>query len=186
MGDSITAGWGEAHPSLFSGDFVNRGIGGQTTQQMLLRFRQDVIELHPAAVHILAGTNDILSLGGPVTPLEIEGDIESMVEMADVRGIAVVLGSVPPLSPPWGSPPRRAALLVFNAWLRAYAHENHVPMADYYAVLVSRSGDLAPALAIDAVHPNRDGYAKMESLMGVALGQAMQAKPAGTVADRYR
>ena len=173
MGDSITFLWGQDNPGLFDGEYVDRGIIGQTTQQMLLRFRQDVIDLHPAVVHILAGTNDLLQLGGAVTVQDMAGDIRSMAELAAANHIAVVLATVPPWGGTVGSPPQRAALRAFNAWLRSYARQQKLPLADYFAVLVDRSGSFTPALTADGVHPSKQGYALMEPLAGIVLAAAL-------------
>jgi lysophospholipase L1-like esterase len=176
MGDSITFLWGGANPGLFSGAYVDRGISGQTTQQILLRFRQDVIDLHPAAVHILAGTNDFLRLGGAVTLQDSTENIRSMAELAAANRIAVVLATLPPWGRSVGTPSKRAALLAFNAWLRSYARQRKLPLADYFAVLVDRSGSFNPALTMDGVHPNTRGFALMEPLAGVALAETPGAR----------
>jgi lysophospholipase L1-like esterase len=169
MGDSITFLWGQDNPGLFSGEYADRGIIGQTTQQTLLRFRQDVIELRPVSVQILAGTNDLLRLGGAVTVRDMAGDIRSMVELAAENHIAVVLATVPPWGRGVGTEQKRTALLAFNAWLRSFARARKLKLADYFAVLVDRSGNFNPALTIDGVHPNRQGFALMEPLAGYAL-----------------
>ena len=123
MGDSITENWLMADPGFFSGPIVNRGIGAQTSAQMLLRFRADVVALRPAVVHILAGTNDVAGNNGPISPRDFQNNIESMVEIAKANGIRVVIGSIPPAAafswqPAMRPAPRIAAL---NAWLRDYA-----------------------------------------------------------------
>jgi lysophospholipase L1-like esterase len=173
MGDSITFLWGQDNPSLFDGDYVGRGISGQTTQQILLRFRQDVIDLRPAVVHILAGTNDLLQLGGAVTVPDMAGDIRSMVELAAANHIVVVLATVPPWGGTVGSPPQRAALRAFNSWLRLYARQRKLPLADYFSVLVDGAGSFTPTLTADGVHPSKQGYARMESLAGLVLAAAL-------------
>jgi lysophospholipase L1-like esterase len=173
MGDSITFLWDGANPGLFGDEYVDRGISGQTTEQMLLRFRQDVIDLHPAAVHILAGTNDLLQLGGAVTLQDITEDIRSMVELAGANRIAVVLATVPPWGRSVGTPPKRAALLAFNSWLRTYARQRKLALADYFEVLVDKSGSFNPGLTVDGVHPTTQGFALMEPLAGVALAQTL-------------
>jgi lysophospholipase L1-like esterase len=179
MGDSITEFWAIADPALFTGQpgsrlLVNRGIGGQTSAQMLLRFRQDVIDLHPSAVHLLAGTNDVLALGGAVTLASVEGNIQSMVELAAAHGIAIVLGSLPPMAPPYANPTRAAAIKALNTWLRVYATQQVLGFADYNTALTDSHGSLNPSLSIDAVHPNRAGFDRMRSLVLAALRRAVR------------
>jgi lysophospholipase L1-like esterase len=173
MGDSITEYWAVANPGLFTNGLVNRGIAGQTTPQMLIRFRQDVIDLHPRAVHILGGTNDIQGLGGPVTLGSIENNIRSMVELAEEHGIAVVLGAVPPMGKPLNTPQHQAAIKALNNWLRIYAHDELVEFADYNAVLKDKNNSLDPQLSIDALHPNRKGFAVMQPIAQAALRRAI-------------
>ena len=173
MGDSITEYWAVATPELFDRGLLNRGIAGQTTPQMLVRFRQDVIDLHPRAVHLLGGTNDIMGLGGPVTLASIEDNIKSMVELAEEHGIAVVIGSLPPMGPPLNTPQHQAAIKALNTWLRIYAHQELVGFADYNAVLTDRHNALSPALSMDPLHPNRHGFTAMQPLALAALRQAL-------------
>jgi lysophospholipase L1-like esterase len=158
IGDSITENWLMADPEFFSGAIVNRGIGAQTSAQMLLRFRADVVALRPAVVHILAGTNDVAGNNGPIRPRDFQNNIESMVEIARANGIRVVIGSIPPAAafswqPALRPAPRIAAL---NEWLRAYAAHNRLRYVDYHAALRGPAGELQPALGNDGVHPHRD------------------------------
>jgi len=176
IGDSITEFWPHANPKLFTGGFVNRGIGGQLTWQMLVRFRQDVIDLHPRTVHILGGTNDLVGMAGGTTLAEIEGNIATMVELAHVHGIAVVLGAVPPMGPPWDAPARKAEVRALNAWLADTARNQGLGFADYYAVLSDSTGSLDTQLSIDSLHPNRWGFEEMESLMRFALSDVEPKK----------
>jgi lysophospholipase L1-like esterase len=182
MGDSITDDWDDANPPLFAGEqvangLVDRGIGGQTTQQMLLRFSQDVLALRPRAVHLLGGTNDILAIGGStegiVTLGDTEANIRAMIALASGQGIAVVVGTLPPMAGVWDTKARRAAILELNAWLRATARKESLALADYHAVLTDRNGGFKVNLTIDGVHPNRVGFLLMEQLMGAALGRAL-------------
>jgi len=174
-GDSITEFWAQANPKLFTGGFVNRGIGGQLTWQMLVRFRQDVIDLHPTSVHILGGTNDLVGLGGATTLAEVENNIETMVELAQAHGIKVVLGALPPRGPPWDSPERKREVLALNAWLAETARHDRLGFADYYAALSDSTGALDSQLSIDALHPNRWGFQEMEALMRFALSDVEPA-----------
>jgi lysophospholipase L1-like esterase len=167
IGDSITENWALADPHFFGGGVVNRGISGQTTPQMLVRFRADVIALKPQVVHIMAGINDIAGNTGPTTSQDVKNNIVSMVELARANGIRVVLASIPPAAEfnwrPQISPvPQIAAL---NTWLREYAAQNRLEYIDYHAVLVGPSGELRAELGNDGVHPNRDGYRIMRKVV---------------------
>jgi len=160
MGDSITENWALADPSFFEHDIVNRGISGQTTAQMLVRFRADVVALHPKVVHILAGTNDVAGNTGPSRPQDLQNNIMAMVEIARANGIRVVLGAIPPTAsfnwqPNVDPVPTIRAL---NVWLRDYAARQRIPYIDYYALLTGSAGELRPELGNDGVHPNRVGY----------------------------
>jgi lysophospholipase L1-like esterase len=173
MGDSITENWGLADPGFFSAGIVNRGISAQTTAQMLLRFRPDVVALHPAVVHILAGTNDVAGNNGPASPQDFQNNIQSMVELARANGIRVILGSIPPAAafswrPGMRPTPRIRAL---NEWLRDYAARNGLGYVDYYTALAGPAGELRPALSNEGVHPNRDGYVVMRRLAEAALAR---------------
>jgi lysophospholipase L1-like esterase len=166
MGDSITEGWLAGDPSIFRGSVVDRGIGGQTTAQMLVRFRQDVIDLRPRAVHIMGGTNDILYHPGPAGLDEAVGNIRSMAELAREHGIRVIIGSVLPASP-GGAPV--AAVAEMNRRLAALARSEHYLFVDYYNALDRRDGSMAPADSADGVHPTTAGYARMRPLAAKAL-----------------
>jgi lysophospholipase L1-like esterase len=175
-GDSITDAWTLNGGSFFPGKpYVNRGISGQTTEQMVVRFRQDVIDLHPVAVVILAGTNDIAGNTGPETPEMIEDNFRSMVDLARANKIRVVLASVLPASGyPWkrtaGNPAEKIRSL--NDWLKSYAAEHGITYLDYYSAMVGPDGGMKPGISIDGVHPNAAGYAIMEPLAEKALAQA--------------
>jgi lysophospholipase L1-like esterase len=171
IGDSITENWALADPAFFTGGRVNRGIGAQTSAQMLVRFRSDVVRLRPAVVHLLAGTNDVAGNQGPVSPRDFQDNVESMVDIARASGIRVVLGSIPPAASfPWRpamQPAPRIAEL--NRWLRDYARERGLGFVDYHVALATPDGALDPSLGNDGVHPNRDGYAVMRRLAERAL-----------------
>jgi lysophospholipase L1-like esterase len=171
IGDSITENWLLADPAYFSGGIVNRGIGAQTSAQMLVRFRADVVALRPAAVHILAGTNDVAGNNGPIRPRDFQNNIESMVEIARANGIRVILGSIPPAASFSWQPALRPApqILALNQWLRDYARSNGLDFIDYHAAMRGGDGELKAALGNDGVHPNRDGYALMRSLADTVL-----------------
>ena len=165
IGDSITEGWKESRPQFFGVDRIDRGIGGQTSSQMLGRFYADVIALHPGAVHILAGTNDIAGNTGPTTLENIENNIRAMVELARAHRIRVVLGTVLPAKQYWWRAeidpvPQIAAL---NSWLRGYARKNRLGLVDYYSVLDDGHHGLRKIDSDDGVHPSAEGYKKMEN-----------------------
>ena len=167
VGDSITENWALADPELFSNGIVGRGIGGQTTPQILLRFRADVIDLQPQIVHILAGTNDVAGNTGPTSPRRFSNNIMSMVEIARANGIDVILGAIPPADRfywnPALDPGRRIAEL--NVWLRDYAARQEIRFIDYHSALAAPAGGLRPDLGNDGVHPNRRGYELMGRLV---------------------
>lgn len=175
IGDSITEFWSVADPLFFDADVIDRGISGQTTSQMLVRFRADVVALRPAVVHIMAGTNDIAGNSGPMTLADIENNIMSMVDIARANGIKVVLGSVPPADAfSWrpGVAPA-GTIRSLNDWLIAYAEETGATYVDYYTPLATPSGALRSDFSQDGVHPNRAGYAVMEPLARKAVSMAL-------------
>ena len=174
FGDSITEFWSQRQPGFFAGDRVNRGISGQTTTQMVGRFRADVIDLHPRIVHIMAGTNDIAGNTGPTTLDAIVANVETMVDLAQAHGIRVVIGSVLPARRfDWrpGVDPV-AAIRDLNAALRALAGRRKLTFVDYYAALDDGQHGLSPANAQDGVHPTAAGYAIMQPLTERALATA--------------
>ncbi len=174
MGDSITEFWSRFDPSLFAEGVVNRGISGQTSPQMLVRFHSDVVALHPAAVHIMAGTNDLAGNTGPSRPEDFKNTIRAMTEIARANDIAVVLASIPPAAAfPWRPEVAPAPIIAeLNAWLESYAAENALAFVDYHAAMTGPSGELRPELSGDGVHPNADGYALMRPLTIQALTAA--------------
>jgi lysophospholipase L1-like esterase len=179
MGDSITELWVKGDPSVFSDEVIGRGISGQTTPQMLLRFFQDVIALKPQIVHIMAGTNDVAGNTGPTSEQDVENNITAMVELARVHHIRVVLASILPASAfPWNPSLRPASTIVeLNEWLRGYALQSGSQYVDYYSVLADSKGGFRPELSNDGVHPNRDGFAAMRPLLLSAIGSKDKGKP---------
>ena len=193
MGDSITDGWNlsESFPGK---PYVNRGIGGQVTAQMLVRMYPDVINLKPAAMVLLAGTNDIARNNGPVTLTMIEEDIMAMTELAQLHGIKVLLSSVMPISDyPYlrqqgatpapvvpggrGAPPRQkmtdgrppSDILKLNAWLKDYAAKVNATYVDYFSAMVDDQGWLKDGISGDGLHPNAEGYKIMTAVLTAAL-----------------
>jgi lysophospholipase L1-like esterase len=176
MGNSITEGWLGLYPSFFKNkSYINRGISGQTTPQMLVRFRADVIHLHPKVVVILAGTNDIAGNTGPSTLEMIADNIFSMAELAKVNGIKVVLCSVLPVYDyPWKQgldPVTKIAKL--NTMIKEYATYNCFEYLDYYTAMVDERLGLKADLTYDGVHPNTAGYRVMEPITEAAIIKAL-------------
>jgi len=181
LGDSITEIWPDRHPSFFEETgYIGRGISGQVSAQMLVRFRQDVIGLHPAVVVINAGTNDVAENQGPYNEDFTFGNIVSMTELAQANGIAVVLTSVLPAAAfRWRPAITDAAdkIAALNARIRAYAEKQGIPYVDYYSSLVveDSSRALNPAYSNDGVHPVADGYVVMEPLVKKGISEALAA-----------
>jgi lysophospholipase L1-like esterase len=180
MGDSITDAWGRRYHGFFPGKpYVNRGISGQTTPQMLIRFRPDVIALKPKVVVILAGTNDLAGNTGPMTPEEILGNLISMAELAKANGIRVVLASVLPANDyPWRPehPNPSDRIIALNAMLKDYATKNGLVYLDYFSALVDDRNGLKKEYAQDAVHPNQAGYDVMGPLAEKAIQEALRGR----------
>lgn len=168
MGDSITEFWKVNDPNFFTENpFIDRGISGQTTPQMLLRFRQDVINLKPTTVVILAGINDIAENTGPITIDQIMGNIISMVELAKANKIKVVLCSVLPANNFYWNPKLKPAdkVIELNLLLKNYAKANKISYVDYYNAMVDNEKGLLKKYGEDGVHPNLEGYKVMEALL---------------------
>lgn len=179
MGNSITIGWKNADPEYFNENpYVNRGIGGQTTPQMLLRFRQDVIELEPKAVVILAGTNDIAGNTGPMTNKQIMDNLISMAQLSEAYGIDVLLCSVlPAFDYPWrpGLEPN-IRIPELNASIREFALGNGHIYVDYFNAMTDGKNGLRIDLGYDGVHPNRAGYDVMKPILERALSQVLDTR----------
>lgn len=187
FGDSITDNWSKAgYGGFFPGKaYVNRGIGGQTTAQMLLRFRADVVELRPAAVVILAGTNDLAGNAGPASLDQVQDNLASMAELARAHGIRVVLASLLPVSDdkkdandqPLTRTRQRPTEKIreLNRWLSAFAAKNGHAYLDYFSATADANGLLLPALNDDGLHPNAKGYSVMAPLAEKAIAAALAA-----------
>jgi acyl-CoA thioesterase-1 len=174
MGDSITEGW-HLDASFPGKPYINRGISGQTSPQMVLRFRQDVIALQPKVVVILAGTNDIAGNTGPMTPEQTEDNLASMADLAAANHIRVVLCSVTPAFDfPWqpGLTPA-PKVLALNAWIEAYAAQKGYVYVDFHSALKDERNGLPHALSSDGVHPLPSGYAIMAPLAEAGIAKAL-------------
>jgi lysophospholipase L1-like esterase len=173
IGDSITDFWVVAEPDFFAAGNVDRGVSGQTTPQMLLRFRDDVIALRPRQVHIMAGTNDLAGNTGPTTEAEFEGAIQSMVELAKAHNVEVVLASIPPAGGFGWRPEFKPAgeIVKLNAWLKAYAAQQGLRYVDYHSALADSAGAFRSDLSNDGVHPNANGYTVMRRLAEPVLAK---------------
>lgn len=177
MGNSITQGWADMRPEFFKDHgFIGRGIGGQTTPQMLLRLRQDVLDLKPEAVVILAGINDIAQNTGPITLKETLGNIQSMAELALAHGINPIICSVLPANSfPWRPeiiPTQQ--VIDLNSQLQRWALEKNLVYVDFYTPMVDEKHGLKSDLGYDPVHPNVAGYQVMEPILLNALNQLLK------------
>jgi lysophospholipase L1-like esterase len=175
MGDSITDAWPRRSAAFFNPGNVGRGISGQTTPQMLVRFQQDVVALRPKVVVINAGTNDIAGNTGPSTIGMITDNLKSMVQLAEAAGIKVVLASITPAYDyPWRTgmqpAPRVAAV---NQWMKGYCEGHGCVYADYHSALSDEKGAMKDGLSTDGIHPNEAGYAVMEPIAMAAIQQAL-------------
>jgi lysophospholipase L1-like esterase len=183
MGDSITDSWPRTRAAFFAGKpYIGRGISGQTTPQMLVRFRPDVIDLNPKAVVILAGTNDIAGNTGPMTNEEIQSNLMSMAELAKAHRIKVIFSSILPTGAyhvgPSGVPQTvlrpMERIRVLNDWMKKYASaERHIYL-DYFSAMLDDKGFMRTELTGDDLHPNGQGYAIMEPLVEAAIKQALR------------
>ena len=176
MGNSITEGWSQHNPEFFEGKpYVNRGISGQTTPQMLIRFRPDVINLQPKVVVILAGINDIAGNTGPSSLKMIIDNIKSMAQLAKANKIDVVLCSVLPANDfPWNPGTEPADKVIeLNRMIEKYAQENKFIYVDYFSIMVDNQKGLKSELTYDGVHPNKEGYKVMEPLVEKAIKKAL-------------
>lgn len=179
MGDSITEFWSVINPEFFAGKpYVNRGISGQTTPQMLIRFRPDVIALKPSLVIIMAGINDIAGNTGPSTLEMITNNIFSMAELAKANHIKVILCSVlPAFDFPWASGLQPAEKVVaLNKMIQKYADANGILYLDYYSAMVNEQKGLKATYSEDGVHPNKAGYEVMNPLAEKAIAKVLSSK----------
>jgi lysophospholipase L1-like esterase len=186
MGDSITDNWQQPHfGGFFPGKpYIDRGISGQTTPQMLIRFRPDVIDLKPKVVVILAGTNDIAGNTGPMTNEDIQRNLASMADLATEHGIKVVLASITPISGyhavanaiPQTTRRPMDRIKALNAWIKRFAADNGYVYLDYFSAMVDASGLMKPELTADDLHPNAEGYRIMAPLAEAAIQRALTGR----------
>ena len=179
MGNSITDAWINQSPEFFANNhFIDRGISGQTTPQMLVRFRADVISLQPKAVVLLCGINDIAGNTGPSTLEMIADNIMSMAELAKINHIKVILCSVlPAFDFPWnpGSFPAEK-IIALNAWIKQYADKNRLTYLDYYTQMVDERKGMKSEYSADGVHPNKSGYLVMERIAEPVIRKKVKVK----------
>lgn len=175
MGDSITEGWFDKRPGFFTSGRIDRGIGGQTTSQMVLRMISDVVALRPRAVHIMGGTNDIAGNTGPMTAQMSEDNLRAMTDIAQRQGINVMIASVPPAgSFPWAANVEtRRAIAELNARLKRLANDAGATWVDYHPVLDDGKGAMKPGLAYDGVHPTEAGYDAMATVIEPVLRRVL-------------
>jgi lysophospholipase L1-like esterase len=167
LGDSITEGWHDKRPGFFKRGRIDRGVGGQTSSQMVLRMYSDVVALRPKAVHIMAGTNDIAGNTGPMTAAMTENNFRAMSDIARRHKIAVLLAPVPPAASfPWQPEVQtRPRIAELNRWLERFAGESGATWVDYRRVLDDGTGAMKAGLAVDGVHPNETGYDAMATVV---------------------
>jgi lysophospholipase L1-like esterase len=176
FGASMTEFWGKYGTKFFPGKpYVNRGISGQTTAQMVVRFRQDVIDLRPKAVVILAGTNDVAGNTGPMTPEMTENNWQSMADLAKENGIRVIFASITPSTDFWWHKGLKPAekIRTLNAWLKGYCESQGLTYLDYYSALTDEEGGMKKDFTVDGVHASAKGYAVMAPLAQAAIDETL-------------
>jgi lysophospholipase L1-like esterase len=171
LGDSITEGWRDSQPDFFAGGNVCRGISAQTTPQMLVRMRSDVVDLYPRVVHVMAGTNDIAFNTGPMSAEDTKRNLMAICDIARANKIRVVLASIPPAAFfPWRQGLETAGTITaINGWIRGYAKATGAVYADYHSAMSNGKGGMKPGLATDEVHPSAEGYAVMRPIAEAAI-----------------
>lgn len=183
LGDSITEMWGQAQPDLFDGGIVNRGISGQTSPQLLVRFMADVVALRPRWLHLMCGINDIAGNTGPSTPQDFAHHIGAMLDLADRHGIAVILARITPVTATaWSDHlvDPQGHWRTLNRWLADEADRRGLVSVDYGPVLADAAGNLSAALTRDGVHMQASGYARMRPLFEAALSAVRQRPDAAS------
>jgi lysophospholipase L1-like esterase len=178
MGDSITEGWQDKRPGFFSDRRICRGVGGETTPQMVLRMIADVCDLKPRMVHILAGTNDVAGNTGQMTLKNSQDCFTAMHTLAQSHGIEVIFGSIPPAASfPWRPGlETRQPIAALNQWLSAFARKKSATFVDYHTVLANEEGGMKTEMAFDGVHPTAAGYDAMATLLEPVLVRKLKTK----------
>ena len=177
MGNSITEGWVNTHPDFFKDNhYAGRGISGQTTPQMLIRFMPDVVDLHPKAVVILAGTNDIAGNTGFSSVKMIEDNLQAMAQLARANNIKVILCSILPAAEyPWRKSIKSIDKIAeVNAWIKEFAAKNNYTYVDFFSEMVNDQNGMKADLTLDGVHPNSEGYSVMEPIIKSAIEKTLQ------------
>ncbi len=184
LGDSITELWGKTSPFFPGEPYLNRGISGQTTAQMLIRFRQDVIDLQPAVVILQGGLADIAGFAGPSSLEQIEDNLRSMAELASYNHIVPILvGEPPPADYPGRTGPEPVTQIVaLNRWVERYCASSNFLYLDYHSALVGSDGQMKEGVSDDGVHPNAKGYALLKPLAEKAIADALKQRTAGASA----
>jgi lysophospholipase L1-like esterase len=174
LGDSITEGWRQKQPDFFEKGNVCRGISAQTTPQMLVRMRSDVVDLFPRVVHVMAGTNDIAFNTGPMSAEDTKRNIQAICDIARANKIRVVLASIPPAAFfPWRPGLETAGTITaLNGWIMGYAKATGAVYADYHSAMSNGKGGMRPGLATDEVHPSEEGYEVMRPVAEQAIAAA--------------
>lgn len=188
LGDSITELWGKKSPFFPGKPYLNRGISGQTTAQMLIRFRQDVIDLKPAVVIIQGGLADIAGFTGPSTLMEIGNNLRSMAELASVNHISPILVGAPPAAdyPGRTGPEPATQIVALNKWIAGYCAASHFTFLDYHAALVGAGGQMKEGISDDGVHPNEKGYAILKPLAEKAIADALRQRATRTSTSKAK
>ena len=188
LGDSITEFWGQKSPFFPGEPYLNRGIAGQTTAQMLIRFRQDVIDLEPAAVIIQGGLADIAGFAGPSSLVQIENNLRSMAELASFHHISPILVGEPPAAdyPGRTGPEPVTQIVALNEWVARYCASSHFTFLDYYSALVGSNGQMKEGVSDDGVHPNEKGYAILKPLAEKAIADALKRRALESSASRAK
>lgn len=180
IGDSLTRHWQDFDTTLFGEGRINRGIAGHSSAHVLTRLGSDALALKPRVIHVLTGTNDVLGAHGPVTSAIWQGTMRAIVDSARANGVAVILGTLPPLAKnPFDEDQRPAAVIAEqNRWLRSLAQEKGLVLADYHSALAGTDGGYKPGLSEDGIHPSAAGYSAMRPVLDAALAKAgAQARP---------
>ena len=178
LGDSITEFWGKKSPFFPGAPYLNRGVAGQTTAQMLIRFRQDVIDLKPAVVIIQGGLADIAGFTGPSSLVEIQNNLRSMAELATVHHISPILVGAPPAAdyPGRTGPEPAAQIVALNKWVAGYCASSNLVYLDYHSALVGSDGQMKEGVSDDGVHPNEKGYALLKPLAEKAIADTLKQR----------